>query len=229
MVNRPWADGYGCPCLQEEMAGDGAAIAGISNNSNIITMLSTVPSSLSGFHIRPLSPNDAPALYQYLNNLSDLSKKRFGPHPFDQATIEAICYQLVHDNCIRLTCFKGDECIAYALLQPGILPADEERYRGYGFEVSKYRFATYAPSVSENYHGVGIAQRMFDHLENEAGKWGVDYMVLWGGVQHGNPRARRFYERNGFVSIGSFDLNGGDDDMLKAILPGRGAVADGGL
>jgi len=167
--------------------------------------------------IRSLENGDAHALHHYLQNLSELSKRRFGPHPFDESTVHSICDNLASDNCIRLTCFAGERCIAYALLLPGILPPDAQRYLTYGFEVSKYKYATYAPSVAEDYHGQGIAQLMFDKLQEKAIGLGADYMVLWGGVQQGNPRAKRFYEKNGFIKIGSFDLNGGDDDMLKLV------------
>ncbi|MEQ9103039.1 MAG: GNAT family N-acetyltransferase [Imperialibacter sp.] len=167
--------------------------------------------------IRPLETTDAPALLKYFSAFSELTRKRFGPHPFDEATVNAICNNLDLDPCVRLTVFAGDKCVAYCLLNPGILEHDADRLRSYGIDTDQYRYATYAPSVDENYHGTGLANIMFTMLEHEAKKSGATHIILWGGVQHGNPRARRFYEKNGFIKVGSFDLNGGDDDMVKPL------------
>ncbi|WP_339794526.1 GNAT family N-acetyltransferase [uncultured Imperialibacter sp.] len=176
----------------------------------------TLPSGEAVF-IRPIQPTDAPALLAYFGSFSDLTRKRFGPHPFDEATVRAICENLDDDPCIRLAAFAGDKCVAYCLLLLGILPDDDIRLKSYGIDTDQFTYATYAPSVDEKYHGTGLANAIFTELEYDAKKAGATHIILWGGVQHGNPRARRFYEKNGFLKVGEFDLNGGDDDMVKPL------------
>lgn len=180
-------------------------------------MASVILNSGEEVVIRRLEPGDAAALLRYFDNFSDLTRKRFGPHPFDEATVNAICNGLASDSCVRLVAIAGERCLAYCLLQPGILDHDADRLRSYGLNPDQFRFATYAPSVDEHYHGTGLAGAMLQHLEGEAKKTGATHVILWGGVQHGNPRAVRFYEKNGFVKVGTFNQNGGDDDMIKAL------------
>ncbi len=173
----------------------------------------------SGEHIivRTIEKSDAAALINYFSRFSDLTRKRFGPHPFDENTINTICQNLASDTCIRLGAFTGERCVAYCLLQPGILEHDAIRLQNYGLEISKFDYMTYAPSVDESYHGTGLAPAMFLQLEKKAISFNATHIILWGGVQQGNPRAVKFYEKMGFIKVGSFDANGGDDDMVKEL------------
>jgi len=41
---------------------------------------------------------------------------------------------------------------------------------------------------------------------------------LWGGVQRYNEKATRFYLKNGFKRLGSFEYNGWNEDMMLDIL-----------
>ena len=116
-----------------------------------------------------------------------------------------------------MVCFAEGRCVAYALLKSGLFESDAQRLLGYGLDTSGQVFATYAPSVAESHQGLGVAELMLKYLEAKARKDNVTQIVLWGGVQQGNPRAVRFYKKNGFVKVGSFDLNGGDDDMIKSL------------
>lgn len=178
-------------------------------------MLSAILISGEEVTIRPLEKGDADALFKYLGEFSEVTKRRFGPHSFEEAAIRAICDNLDPSDCFRVVCFAKGRCVAYALLKLGLLEADAQRLLSYGLETSGQVFATYAPSVAESHQGLGVAELMLRYLEDKTREDNVTQIVLWGGVQQGNPRAVRFYEKNGFVKVGSFDLNGGDDDMVK--------------
>ena len=45
----------------------------------------------------------------------------------------------------------------------------------------------------------------------------IDKIILWGGVQSTNERAVNFYKQLGFVTLGTFEYNGLNQDMVLAI------------
>ena len=54
--------------------------------------------------------------------------------------------------------------------------------------------------VDQSYHGRGLASRLMDACIREANGQGAE--VVWLGVWECNPRAIRFYEKQGFVDAG---------------------------
>lgn len=74
--------------------------------------------------------------------------------------------------------------------------------------------------ILKEYHGVGIAHGLMDWALEEAASRGVDEMYLT--VFTENHRARRFYDRYGFIPVGRYDFMVGshaDEDiiMMKAL------------
>lgn len=69
--------------------------------------------------------------------------------------------------------------------------------------------------VLQPWQGLGVAQRLFDWAEGEARRRGGEHMQL--SVYVENHRARRFYERRGFVDVGRHDFMVGsqaDEDIV---------------
>jgi ribosomal protein S18 acetylase RimI-like enzyme len=54
--------------------------------------------------------------------------------------------------------------------------------------------------VLSEYHGLGIAQKLMDHILTYANE--KKYEVVWLGVWEKNRRAQKFYEKYGFVNSG---------------------------
>jgi hypothetical protein len=81
---------------------------------------------------RPLLPGDAGILGSYFLGLSDDTKNRYGPHPFDQATADRLCAEIDYSAAIRMIAVHsspaGEEVVAYFILQPGIPTGEQERY-----------------------------------------------------------------------------------------------------
>lgn len=74
--------------------------------------------------------------------------------------------------------------------------------------------------ILKEYHGVGIAHGLMDWALAEAATRGVEEMYLT--VFTENHRARRFYDRYGFIPVGRYDFMVGshaDEDiiMMKAL------------
>jgi diamine N-acetyltransferase len=59
---------------------------------------------------------------------------------------------------------------------------------------------------------------MNKYVETIAFDLGIRHLVLWGGVQAGNERAIRFYEKIGYRPMGRFFYEGRENfDMAKAL------------
>jgi diamine N-acetyltransferase len=170
----------------------------------------------NSFTIRPLSRNDAEALTQYYAALSDESRRRYAPHAFNPAEIRRLFG--ADDSPYRpWGSFDGGELIAYTIIFLGHLPHDAERIAAYGHPLNAACDAFYAPSVADAYQAAGLAGRMLGVIEDQLRTEGVRQLLLWGGVQATNERARRFYARQGFVELGEFEYQGMNVDMAKSL------------
>lgn len=63
--------------------------------------------------------------------------------------------------------------------------------------------------VLPEYYRAGVGQRLLDHALHLARQKGLVY--VWLGVWEHNPRAIRFYEKNGFVRFGEHPFTMGDE------------------
>lgn len=172
--------------------------------------------------IRPLAAHDEQALYRYFNDLSDLTRSRFGPHPFDSQTVNALCQQRYEQLLawVAVTPETG-RIVAYLVVKPGYLHFEEERYRSYGLNLDHHQDYTLAPSVADDHQSTGVGSRLMAQVLAELRQRGGAKVVLWGGVQAANPRACHFYRKFGFQQLGSFEHNGLNYDMvLDLTLPG---------
>ena len=76
--------------------------------------------------------------------------------------------------------------------------------------------------VLKDFHGQKVGQVLFDKALEIAREREAEY--IWLGVWEKNPKAIRFYEKNGFVPFGSHIFRLGDDEqtdiMMKLVLSG---------
>lgn len=98
--------------------------------------------------------------------------------------------------------------VAYAKLGPPSLP----------FEVTGPTIELRQFYVLKPWQGAGVAAELMDWALGEAGARGAEEMYLSVFVE--NPRARRFYERYGFESVGKYHFMVGthaDDDIIMRL------------
>jgi len=165
-------------------------------------------------HIRKLQTTDLENLSHYLQNLSEESKKRFGPHPFDlPSIIEFYNGTNIHQAYIAET-IDTKEIIAYPIIKLGILEADFQRYQSYGIELNNQTDCEFAPSVADAWQSCGIGNGMFQFVLEELKKTEIQRIVLWGGVQATNEKAIIYYQKLGFQKVGQFSHNGENLDMI---------------
>ncbi len=160
-----------------------------------------------------ITQSDHSTLSDFLESLSDDSKRRFGPHGFDTLSITEFYAQHTIYGFVAKE-LTSNNIIAYTVVKRGFWPHDEFRYIGYGLTMSQQTDATLAPAVADGYHGSGIGYELLKfaiaHLRTEK----IERIFLWGGVQADNQRAIRFYERNGFKTLGEFEYHGHNYDMV---------------
>ena len=70
--------------------------------------------------------------------------------------------------------------------------------------------------ASKAYHGKGVGQVLYDKAIEVAKAKKADY--VWLGVWEENPRAIRFYEKNGFVSFDKHIFTLGDDEQTDIMM-----------
>jgi diamine N-acetyltransferase len=68
----------------------------------------------------------------------------------------------------------------------------------------------------QKYLGQGIGQKLMDACFERARREGRD--VMWLGVWEYNPRAQRFYEKNGFRAVGSHVFQLGNDAQTDLLM-----------
>jgi diamine N-acetyltransferase len=168
--------------------------------------------------MRPMRADDAARFAAYLGSLSEQTRARYGPHPFDPETAARICATLDPTDILRLVATipgaGGERVIAYVLLKMGILEEDRQRYEDLGIPLSPDTDCTLAPSVGDGYQNQGIGSLMMRHVLDAARKLGRRRMVLWLGVQATNDRAVHFYTKWGFRKVGEFYTDKNNYDMI---------------
>jgi ribosomal protein S18 acetylase RimI-like enzyme len=70
--------------------------------------------------------------------------------------------------------------------------------------------------VLKEFHGKNVGQLLFDKALEIAKAKNMDY--LWLGVWEKNPRAIRFYEKNGFVQFGKHVFKVGADEQTDVMM-----------
>ncbi|MEI8366663.1 MAG: GNAT family N-acetyltransferase [Parachlamydiaceae bacterium] len=172
---------------------------------------------IESIETRRFGPEDIGGLYDYLQKLGVESKRRFSPHSFDQQSI-ADFYQkpdehlgyLAFDHTTR-------EIIAYAIVKIGFFEHDRFRLEGYGLRLDSTTDCIYAPSVADKWQSCGLGNAMFQQIKSDLSARGIRRIILWGGVQSDNKRAIRFYLKNGFKTLGTFEYQGLNEDMILEI------------
>jgi diamine N-acetyltransferase len=168
-------------------------------------------------NIRRLNSNHFDLLVDYLHHLSADTLKRFGPHQFDKHSIIG----LFENSGCHLGYIAQDavtaEIIAYSIVKTGYLEHDSFRLQSYGLTLSHETDCTFAPSVADQWQSQGIGNSLFDFLFSDLKARGIKRIILWGGVQCDNDKAVNYYNRNGFRTLGQFEYNGLNYDMVYEI------------
>jgi GNAT superfamily N-acetyltransferase len=166
---------------------------------------------------RKIITTDLNALLHYLDQLSTATKQRFEPHPFNRDGV--INFYNTYEGLTAYIAINTlqQEIIAYAIIKNGMLQHDRERLLSYGSFDLHRNYCSFAPSVADKWQSRGIGKQLFHHILSDLKAANINSILLWGGVQAGNDRAVHFYNRLGFHTLGTFEYNGLNIDMLLHI------------
>lgn len=168
--------------------------------------------------IRPLRPQDGPALTQLLTGLSPASRSQFGPHPLDAATAHHLCQHRQPERWMHLVMLAPDgQMLAYLVLRMYLEWYEVERFAGYSLDLAEVPVASLAPVVAEGHQEQGHGSQMLRYGIELCRALDYQAILLMGGVQMANQRAVRFYLKGGFRRLGGFEYPAGqrNDDMIR--------------
>ena len=167
--------------------------------------------------LRKLTLDDIDQLSDYFQQLGAATVKRYGPHGFDKQSISAL-YQNPHEysGYIALD-IETSEVVAYSIIKRGYLEHDGYRLQSYGLTLDVKTDCTFAPSVADLWQSQGIGNSLFHFMVLDLKDKGIKRILLWGGVQSDNQKALNYYRKNGFITLGQFEYNGLNEDMILEI------------
>ena len=167
--------------------------------------------------LEKLDLNNTGKLSNYLQQLSDETKKRFGPHPFDERSI--LDLYTSSDNYLGYIAIDIETAmiIAYSIIKTGYLEHDRPRLESYGITLNKETDCTFAPSVADQWQSMGIGKKLFQFILSDLKAMHIKRIILWGGVQVNNEKAVKYYLQNGFNILGQFYYQGENYDMTLDI------------
>ncbi|MFZ4549052.1 MAG: GNAT family N-acetyltransferase [Bacteroidales bacterium] len=167
--------------------------------------------------LKHLQPDDFDKLTHYLQNLQPETTRRFGPHSFDRQTIDGLFENTNSFRGYIALDIETDEVVAYSIIKTGFLEHDGPRLRSYGLTLDAATDCTFAPSVADAWQSMGLGNSLFLFVLSDLQTLGIKRIILWGGVQCSNTRAVNYYHKNGFKTLGQFEYNGENYDMVLDI------------
>lgn len=155
-----------------------------------------------------------------LKELQDIGKKTFyetfaetnTKEDMEKYLNQSFSLQKLHKEILNtessfyLATINGEEA-GYLKVNWG--KAQTESHNLHAFEIERIY-------VLSQYHGKEIGQAMYDKALNIAKNMNVKY--LWLGVWEENPKAIRFYEKNGFTAFDKHSFFVGDDEQTDILM-----------
>ena len=167
--------------------------------------------------LKQFSIQEVKRLISYLNKLSEVTRSRFGPHPFDTQSVNNF-YADENNMAYCAQDLETEDFVGYSIIRQGFLHFEAERLQRCGLNLNAETDCAFAPSVADSWQSTGVGNLLFRFMLNDFKGKSFKRIILWGGVQSSNERAINFYKKNGFYSIGHFDYNGiGNIDMIKEL------------
>ena len=179
--------------------------------------------------LRPMQADDVDAGGYFLEGLS-AQTRHFSVFPsYDRAMAQKLCDAINRYDKLRLVVKiqeagkVGDDAAAKVIglmeFSFDIPEGDLQRYAHYGVALDPHYDCRFGPTLADDFQNQGLGSAIFPYVVDVARKFGKRRIVLWGGVLADNRRAIHFYEKHGFVPVGSFIAADGlrDNDMILSI------------
>ncbi|WP_400193106.1 GNAT family N-acetyltransferase [Hymenobacter sp. B81] len=120
---------------------------------------------------------------------------------------EKLTAELRNPNSAFYLATLNNRVVGYLKVNTG--PAQTEAQAAPALEIERIY-------VLRDYQGQQLGQALYDQALALAARAGAEY--LWLGVWEENPRAIRFYQKNGFVAFGQHVFRLGDDEQTDILM-----------
>lgn len=144
--------------------------------------------------------------YSALNTEENMTK-----YLQENFSIKNLSIELKNENSEQYFVALEGKVIGYLKLNFGI--AQTELKNNKSIEIERIY-------VLKDFHGKNIGQQLYEKVINIARDKNADY--IWLGVWEENPRAIRFYKKNGFIEFDKHIFKLGEDEqtdiMMKLVL-----------
>jgi RimJ/RimL family protein N-acetyltransferase len=171
--------------------------------------------------LRPLEHGDVELLTEFLENLSEETRKNYTLDSYDKFTAQEFCDAINRYDKLRFVVIKDstNKCIGIFEYSLDIPENDVVRFENYNIQLNSKTDCRIGPCISDSYQNQGIGSVIFPYLVKIAKEIGQQRMILWGGVFSNNKIAIALYEKNGFKKLGSFlsQKNKMSIDMIMTI------------
>ncbi|MER5374227.1 GNAT family N-acetyltransferase [Streptomyces sp. NPDC002553] len=154
---------------------------------------------------RPLTHADAEGLAEFLRELSPESRRFSTFGGYDLAFARELCDAIARYDKLRLVLEEAESGRIVGLLELALdlHPSDIARYREAGIVLTAAD-CRFGPTLADDHQDRGVGTLVFPLVADVARRFGRTRIVLWGGVLADNARAVRFYEKQGFRTVGAF-------------------------
>ncbi|MFG2394980.1 GNAT family N-acetyltransferase [Streptomyces lavendulae] len=154
---------------------------------------------------RPLTHTDADHLAAFLEGLSAESRRLSTFNGYDLAAARELCDAIARYDKLRLVLDEVPSGRIVGLLEFSLdlHSADIARYRRAGIRLAATD-CRFGPTLADDYQGNGVGTQVFPLIADVARRFGKKRIILLGGVLADNSRAIRYYEKQGFQTVGAF-------------------------
>ena len=125
-----------------------------------------------------LNSNDFESLMRYFNGLSNETKRRFGPHLFDQQSVMDFYENGDQNRGFLAIDTKTNAIISYAIIKQGFLVHDQPRLQNYGLKLDNQTDCTFAPSVADMWQCIGVGKAMLHFIISDIQQKGIK-RIIW--------------------------------------------------
>ncbi|MGW0708713.1 N-acetyltransferase family protein [Streptomyces sp. NPDC002643] len=163
---------------------------------------------------RPLTHTDTARLATFLEGLSAESRRLSTFDGYDLAAAQDLCDAIARYDKLRLVLDEvpSGRIVGLLELSLDLHPSDITRYRTAGIHLSATD-CRFGPTLADDHQGRGVGTKVFPLVADVARRFGKKRIILWGGVLADNPRAIRYYEKQGFRTVGPFTGTDGTQSL----------------
>ncbi|MEU3556406.1 GNAT family N-acetyltransferase [Streptomyces fragilis] len=173
--------------------------------------------------LRPLVHADAAGLAGFLAAMSAASRRFSTFDGYGLATAREVCDAIARYDKLRLVLEDVASGRIVGLLEHSLdlTPTDVARYRDAGVRLTATTDCRFGITPADDHQDRGLGTLVLPLVEEVARRLGRTRIILWGGVRADNPRAVRYYEKNGFRTVGAFEEADGSLslDMMLTLDP----------